>query len=317
MCLLGILSYRAGISETFRFTKFLLYLTTHCTPLALFIQEVTMLLNRSQKETLDRFFLEIKLKNKYNVSSKDQEAKIEQILAFLELLHAEIRKYSKKRRLVFIDSAAGNCYVSFLVYYFYTHIEKRKISIHCVDINEKLMHNARATAERLNFKNIYFHHKDILYYGSDDTVDMVYSLHACDTATDKTLYLGIKEKAKCILSVSCCQHTIKKHLRNQRYRGITKHRVFKDKMVYMVADALRALLLEMNAYKTDIIEFISSRYTDKNIMIRARKSNAGNMTNSRLEYEHISKEFKVAPMLEAYLDETPQENLREKASPAI
>lgn len=86
---------------------------------------------------------------------------------------------------------------------------------------------------------------DILDFKADGKVDLVYSLPACDTATDKALYSGIRNNDAYILSVSCCQHSLRKSLRNSRYRGNTKHSVFKEKMVYMIGDSLRALLLEL------------------------------------------------------------------------
>ncbi|MCP4133059.1 MAG: methyltransferase [bacterium] len=254
-----------------------------------------MLINRDQRETLNGFFETIRLKG------KDREAKIEQILAYMEIIHANVRKYSKKRTLVFVESCAGNCYLSFLVYYYYTYIEKRPVAIHCVDRNEKLMINSQGIAGKLGFEKMYFHTADVMQYRAPGDVALVYSLHACDAATDGTLYLGLKNKAANILSVSCCQHSIKKNLRNPRYRGITKHGIFKDRIVYMVGDSLRALLLEMMGYRVDIFEFVSSRYTDKNIMIRARKGNSGNREELLEEYKRISVEFKVKPELENYL----------------
>jgi hypothetical protein len=261
-----------------------------------------MLINREEQAALNSFFQTIKLQNHNNESGKDKADKIEQILAYMEIIHAQMRKYSKKRPLVFIESGAGNCYLSFLVYYFYTNIDNRPVIIHCLDINERLMENCRQIAQTLNFENMFFHACDIGEYQYSGRVDMVYSLHACDSATDKALYLGLKNKAAHILSVSCCQHTIKKHLRGHPYTGITKHRVFKDKMVYMVGDALRALLLEMQGYKVDILEFVSSRHTDKNIMLRAQKSQLNNVDKLRTEYAKLRNEFHVRPSLETYLE---------------
>ncbi len=258
-----------------------------------------MLINRSQRESLNGLFEILKLNNK---QGKNKEAKIEQVLSYLEIIHANIRKYSKKRELVFVESCAGNCYLSFLVCYYYANIEKRNVAIHCVDINEKLMTKAQAAAKKLGFNNIYFHTGDVLQYKAPGRVDLVYSLHACDSATDGTLYLGVKNRASLILSVSCCQHSIKKSLRNPRYSGITKHGIFKDRIVYMVGDSLRALLIEMEGYSVDIFEFVSSRYTDKNIMMRARKGGVCDRESSHSEYEKIRDEFKVRPALEVYLN---------------
>lgn len=261
-----------------------------------------MLLQRSERESLSSLFRDLKLINSSKESGKDKAGKIEQILSYLEIVQSHIRKYSKKRKLVFIDSCAGNCYLSFLIYYYYSEIDGRPISIHCVDKNEKLMKNGKELADKLGFTDMHFHTCDILDFKLDEKVQLVYSLHACDTATDKALYLGMTNRAACILSVSCCQHTIKKRLRNSRYRGITKHSVFKERMVYMVGDSLRALLLELGGYRADIFEFTSSRNTDKNIMIRGRKMGPSNTTSLKEEYKKIRDEFKVTPQLEKYIN---------------
>ncbi len=260
-----------------------------------------MLISPQNRKTLETIFETIKLKNSDGESGIDKKCKIEQIFSYLEMIHSNLRKYSLKRKLVLIDSGAGNCYLSFLVFYFYTKIEQRNITIHCVDTNESLMDKCRDKAQKLGFNQIFFHVSDILDFQYSGKVDIVYSLHACNSATDKTLYFGITHNAATILSVSCCQHDIKKRMRNRRYAGITKHSVFKDRFVYMVGDSLRALLLETVGYKSAIFEFVSSRYTDKNIMLRAKKSSLGRIEEIKSEYEKIKNEFCVSPELETYL----------------
>ncbi len=260
-----------------------------------------MLLQKKEKESLNSLFKSLRLMNCDGESGKDKSAKIEQILSYLEIIHSQVRGYSKKRNLVFVDSCAGKSYLSFLVYYYYTKVEGRPLTIHCVDTNEELMKNGKKLAEELGFSGLYFHTGDILDFKLNDKVEIVYSLHACDTATDKTLYLGIAHDAATILSVSCCQHSIKSGFRNSRYRGITKHSVFKERMMYMIGDSLRALLLEAEGYRTDIIQFTSSRNTDKNIMIRGRRMGSNKSIPSREEYEKIKSEFHVSPELEKYI----------------
>ena len=261
-----------------------------------------MLIQNDEQASLNAFFQKIRLQNHQNESGKDKSAKIEQILAYLEVMHAQLRKYSRKRALVLIESGAGNCYLSFLIYYFYTQLDKRRVTIHCLDINARLMEKTREMARTLGFDGMFFHACDIADYQHAGAVDMVYSLHACDSATDKALYLGLRNRARAILSVSCCQHTLKKHLKGHPYKGITRHRVFKDKIVYMVGDSLRALLLEMHGYKVDILEFVSSRYTDKNIMMRAQKGHIHDMDALKHEYEKLRNAFHVSPSLEFYIE---------------
>ncbi len=261
-----------------------------------------MLISRTERESLSTILEKIKLKDPKKAKGIDKTCKLEQILAYLEIIHSKLRKYSRKRELVLVDCGAGNCYLSFLTYYFYTVLEKREVTIHCVDTNQKLMDKCRDKAKDLGFGKMFFHSGDIVDFEVTGKVDMVFSLHACNVATDKALYFGVKSGATSILSVSCCQHNIKRRIRNQRYRGITKHSVYKDKFVSMVGDSLRGLLMEMQGYKVSIFEFVSSRYTDKNIMLQANKGGVGKLAPIKEEYEKIKAEFKVAPELETYLN---------------
>lgn len=258
-----------------------------------------MLINKEIREELNTLFYRLKLQDKNANSSLDKQVKIEQIIGYLEIIHAELRKTSKKRQLVFVDSGAGNCYLSFLVYYFYCHIEKRNVLIHCIDYNEKLMKQCAELAEELQFEHMHFHVMDIVEFSSKTPIDMVYSLHACDTATDKTMYLGIKNNAKLILSVACCQHSIS--MKSNALKAVVRYKAFRDKMLMMISDTLRALLLEQNEYKVDIFDFVSSRFTDKNSMIRTKRIGFKKQLDPKEEYEILSDEFRMKPYLEKLL----------------
>ncbi|WP_430814922.1 class I SAM-dependent methyltransferase [Carboxylicivirga sp. RSCT41] len=261
-----------------------------------------MLINKEIREELNHLFFLLKLQDRNANSSIDKQVKIEQILAYLEIIHAQVRKTSRKRKLVFIDSGAGNCYLSFLVYYFYSKIDQREIDIHCIDYNESLMISNAELAKEMNFRNMFFHPMDIIDFKTAESIDLVYSLHACDTATDKTMYLGIKNKAKIILSVACCQHSIS--MKPSSLKIVVRYKSFRDKMLMMVSDTLRALLLERHAYKVDIFDFVSSRYTEKNTMVRAVRTGFKKQIDAREEYENLSKEFKMKPHLEELLLES-------------
>lgn len=260
-----------------------------------------MLLDRIHKEKLNDLFQILKLRNRSGYSSMDNNVKIEQILAYLDVVHAELRKSSKKRRLVLVDCAAGNCYLSFLINHFYTHIEKRDIEIHCIDINGQLMENKQELAEKMGFDNMHFYAQDISDFDIDKKVDLVYSLHACDTATDKTMHLAIKKEAKAVLTVACCQHSLT--LKSKSLKLVTRHKAFRDKILMMISDSMRATLLEDNGYKVNIFDFVSSRYTDKNAMVRAVRSNARKSDNAEQDYDYLRKEFRITPYLEELLVE--------------
>lgn len=258
-----------------------------------------MLINKNIREELNHLFFLLRLQDRNSNSSIDKQVKIEQIIAYLEIIHSEIRRTSKKRKLVFIDSGAGNCYLSFLVYYFYHKIESRPIEIHCVDYNDKLMAANEKLAKDMNFQGMFFHAMDIAEFSIEEKVNAVYSLHACDTATDKTMHLGLRHNVKIILSVSCCQHSIS--MKPKSLKTVTRYKSFRGKILMMVSDSLRALLLEQNEYKVDIFDFVSSRYTEKNTMVRAIKTEFKKQVDATAEYNKLSEEFRMKPYLEELL----------------
>lgn len=267
--------------------------------------EIIMLISHEVREELNSFFHQLRLAPIGSTTNPDKAAKIEQITAYLEVIHSLVRKYSRKRDLVFIDSGAGNCYLSYLVYYFYTQVEKRTVKIHCIDHNVRLMANNSLRAKEFGFEHMYFHSCDISDYQHPGHVDVVYSLHACDTATDKAQFLGLKTRARNIVSVSCCQHTIAKQMKGSPVTsGITRHRVFKEKLLYLVGDSMRALLMEMHGYSVDAIEFVSSRHTGKNIMLRATKAQTRPHIELLNEYELLKSHYNLKPALESYLTES-------------
>ncbi|MHA7110892.1 methyltransferase [Sunxiuqinia elliptica] len=266
-----------------------------------------MLVNKELREKLNELFYLIKLQNSQFQSSLDKQVKIEQVLAYLEIIHAELRRTSAKRKLVLIDSAAGNCYLSYLIYYFYRELEGRELEIHCVDHNAKLMRQNEKLARRMNFDDLYFHAGDIDTFSLEKEVDAVYSLHACDTATDKTMFMGLRLQARFIFSVACCQNSIQ--IKSGLLKSVIRHKAFRDKALMMIADSMRALLLEKGGYKVDIFDFVSSRFTDKNTMVRAVRKSFKKVLNLDEEYERIYQEFKMKPHLEFLLKQQEEKEV--------
>jgi hypothetical protein len=233
----------------------------------------------------------------------DKQRKLEQVVAFVDVIQAEVRRYSRRRPLVLVDCGAGNCHLSLATALFFAKIDSRPVEIHCVDHNAALMAKNRAVADRLGLEGIHFHACDIGELALSGPVDVVMALHACDIATDKTMHLGVAMRARHILTVACCQQSVVRTIRaNAVTPGVTRHWLFKDRLAYMVGDAMRALLLEMHGYEVDIIEFVSSRATDKNTLVRARRRN--HVTNPRHveAFASLSEAFGTVPALAHYLD---------------
>ncbi len=259
-----------------------------------------MNLNEGQLSELDQFF-DLILHGQSRHKGKeapDRACKRNQILDYIEIIDAHIRKLSRKRTLTFIDFAAGNCYLSFLTAWYYNNVDKRPVEIFCIDRDERLLDNCSRKAVRMGFNNMEFHGCDILDFSYTGKVDISFSLHACDTATDKAIYQGLRLASPCILSVSCCQHSLKKQFKTREEAGWSGFRAMKDRLLYMTADTMRGRLLEMEQYNVDLFDFTSSRNTDKNLMIRARREgSSGNSDTARLRYDALKKEFSIEPEL--------------------
>lgn len=266
--------------------------------------EADMLVEQQEKIALCNLGAKLGLISPEMRGCTDKRKKTEQILAFLEAIETSVRKYSSKRELSFIDSGAGSSALSFFAYHYYTVLKERPIRIKCIDTNTALMEKGRLKAQKLGFSQMKFQSGDILEHEENARPDVVYALHACDTATDKAIALGVRTGARNILTVSCCQHSFSRSIRgNEAVHALMSRQVFRDKMTYMVADTMRALLLEMVGYHTTVVEFVSSRATDKNIMVRARRTNLPPSASVIEEYLNLRRSYGTSPRIEGYLQQ--------------
>lgn len=232
----------------------------------------------------------------------DKQRKLEQVVAFIEVIQSEVGRYSRRKPLTFVDCGAGNCHLSFAAALFFTKIDSRPVEIYCVDHNAALMAKNRDVAETLGLDGMHFQACDICDLALPGSVDLVMALHACGTATDKAMHLGVTRSARHILTVSCCQQSLVRNIRPGPWTtAITRHRIFKERVAYMVGDAMRALLLEMQGYEVDIIELVSSRATDKNTLVRARRRNLPASPEHAETLAALTASFGTAPALARYL----------------
>jgi len=254
---------------------------------------------------LNELFTQIGLCNANGNVYHERHKKRDLLNDYLTIFKSIIKKLSSSRPLTFLDCGCGRSYLSFFLNHYFQNIGRSNVSFIGVDTNTDLVNKCHNTALKLNYSNMDFISSKILDYTPSQPLDIVYSLHACDIATDQTIMKGIQNNARYILSVSCCQYSLKKQIENHPLKSITKYSDYKEKLVDMISDSLRALLLEMNGYKVDIFEFTSTKNTPKNTMLRAEKVKYCEEKSYKayIEYKTLSNMFHISPELELYLNQ--------------
>ena len=197
--------------------------------------------------------------------------KFRQINRFLEFIEDILPALPKDREVTILDFGCGKSYLTFAMYYYLKVCRGYDIHIIGLDLKEDVIRNCSALAKKYGYEKLEFLRGDIAQYEGRDSVDMVVTLHACDTATDHALYKAIKWNAKVILSVPCCQHELNGQIENETLAPVLKYGLLKERMSALITDGLRANLLEQQGYETQILEFIDMEHTPKNILIRAVK----------------------------------------------
>lgn len=197
--------------------------------------------------------------------------KFRQINRFLEFIEDILPKLDKSRENVIIDFGCGKSYLTFAMYYYLHELKGYEIRIIGLDLKQEVIDRCSRLAVKYGFEKLQFCHGDIADYDGADHVDMVVTLHACDTATDYALEKAVKWGASVILSVPCCQHELNGQMQNELMNPVFQYGLIKERMAALYTDALRAEILEHMGYRTQILEFIDMEHTPKNILIRAVK----------------------------------------------
>jgi len=256
-------------------------------------------------DNLKHLFREVGLHNPKGEFYLERAKKYKQVFDYIIQVQSALKKLSTKRPIVMLDCGCGKSYLSFILYEYCKTVLNRKIKILGVDNNPELIQKCQKTTEGLNFKYMQFYDINVEQYKSEEDIDIVYSLHACNTATDQMIAKGIEVGARYIFSVSCCQHRNRKLMRAHPFITISRYQAYKERLVDMISDTMRGLLLEHLGYGVEIFEFTAAEYTPKNIMLRAIKG-AAKKQDREIAFERFNelKEiFHFTPILEEMLKE--------------
>jgi len=197
--------------------------------------------------------------------------KFRQINRFLEFIQDIVEELPKDREAVMIDFGCGKSYLTFAMYYYLHEIRGMDIRIIGLDLKEEVISKCNDLRINYGYEKLDFFVGDIADYQGVNQVDMVVTLHACDTATDYAIAKAIQWKAKVILSVPCCQHELNQQINCKELEPILKYGLLKERMSSLITDAIRGNILEDAGYQVQLLEFIDMEHTPKNILIRAVK----------------------------------------------
>lgn len=252
------------------------------------------------------FLVELGVMTKDGTVTKAKYDKFRQINRFLEFVQDILPSLPHDRTITILDFGCGKSYLTFAIYHFLKVLHGRDVRIIGLDLKKDVIANCNRLAKRLGYSELTFLHGDIADYEGMKQVDMVVTLHACDTATDFALAKAIGWNASVILSVPCCQHELNKQLNNDELAPLLKYGLIKERTAALFTDAIRGNLLEAAGYQTQILEFIDMEHTPKNILLRAvRKQtpDADTLQKKLKELEPTLQFLQVKPTLYRLLEQ--------------
>lgn len=223
-------------------------------------------------------------------------AKFRQINRFLELVDDVTKALPAEGPLRIVDFGCGKSYLTFALYHLFRVVHGRDAQIIGLDREKSVVETCSRVARKLGFADLEFRTGTIAEYDLEGRVDMVVSLHACDTATDDAIAKAVHWQAPVILAVPCCQHELARTIEDSReLLAIERHGILKERFAAIATDALRAQALEICGYRTQVVEFIDMEHTAKNLLIRAVRRTTPHPDEQRLvdEYRQLKQSLGV------------------------
>ncbi|CAH0119188.1 MULTISPECIES: SAM-dependent methyltransferase [unclassified Paenibacillus] len=262
--------------------------------------------NRKKRYILEEgkpvpFLVELGIMNQEGKVLAKKYDKFKQINRFLEMIQDVAAHLPQDRTVTIVDFGCGKSYLTFALYHLLAIEQKRSLQVIGLDLKADVIRDCSQLAERLGYDRLRFLIGDIAEYDELEQVDMVVTLHACDIATDAALEKAVRWNAGVIMSVPCCQHELYRQVSNPQLEPLLSHGILKERFAALATDAVRAKLLDVMGYKTQLLEFIDLEHTPKNIMIRAVKSASADRESrsaAYAEYAAFRDTLHIAPYLE-------------------
>jgi hypothetical protein len=250
------------------------------------------------------FYKTIGIMNPSGKPYVEREKKLYEVIYFSGHVVRCIEKISQTQEMVLLDCGCGRSYFPFFVN-LVLRKRRRKISYIGIDANGELIQKSSQTSKALGYMNMEFFQSSIIEYEPGRKVNIVCALHACDTATDEAIAKGVKLNARFIVAAPCCQRQVVMQLSRAsekvpQIKPFIESKISKEYVGVALTETLRKLALESFGYKVDMFEFVSIKYTPKNIMFRAEKIRASN-NESLKAYQTLRDYFNVEPKIQEYL----------------
>jgi SAM-dependent methyltransferase len=246
------------------------------------------------------FLVELGVMTPAGMVRKSRYDKFRQVNRFLELVDDVVPALPSNGRLRIVDFGCGKSYLTFAIHYLLTELRGREVEIVGLDLKDDVIAACSSLAARSGAEGLRFQHGEIGSFDAREKVDLVVSLHACDTATDDALAQAVRWQADVILAVPCCQKEAYRQIRSVVLDPILKHGLSKERFAALVTDTLRAQLLELQGYRTQLVEFVPLEHTAKNVLIRAVRGHPAGV-EVRRAYEELRDSLGLEPALERLL----------------
>jgi len=228
--------------------------------------------------------------------SRDKERQVQHYVELLRPL-----PIWERDRIRVVDAGCGKAYMSLALVAYGREVGTR-VELVGIDVNPSVIETVRGVASSLGYDEAQFEVSTIADYASDEPIDLLVSLHACDTATDEAIAAGVRLDAEAIVLAPCCHHELAAQIATREKDGLLRHGLLLGRQADLVTDALRAARLEIAGYRVEVMEFVSAEHTAKNVMLRAERApSKSRASRAAAEFVELRDRYGVDPAIERLL----------------